>query len=160
MNQLQMICGLVVLAVSLTACGPNTSFTLPDDFVALDEDSIEWEPYDWKAVNIDGAVVVLRERENEEEGSMEFWVKALQRELSEGRGYQLLEMTDVETRNMKGKQLRFEVDHAGTPYHYTVAVFLADDNDCIVTVETANRAQDHEAHSETLQAIVESAKFD
>ena len=153
---------LIACASLLTlsvACGPNTGFKLPDDYVALSDSDIEWREYDWKAVNTEGAVVILRERDNEQEGSLDFWVKALERELSEGRGYQLLDITDVETRNMKGKQLNFQADYAGTPYRYNLAVFLADGKDCIVTIETATRLEDWEAHQASLEAIIKSAEY-
>ncbi len=146
------------LAGLLAACGPNTEFTLPNDFVALADEDIEWRDYDWKAVNTDGAVVVLRERDNDEEGSVDFWAKALARELVDGQGYELLDTTEVKTRNMTGRQLHFQVDQAGTPFRYNVAVFVIDDT--IVTIETAASSESWEAQQAALNAIVESADYD
>lgn len=157
MNRLMML--LVVLgAVALSACGPHTSFTLPPEFVAMTDDAIEWEPYDWKAVNADGAVVVLRERDNDEEGSLDFWAAALKREIVATHGYELLEEGPFEARNMKGQLFDFKVDRSGVPYRYTVVIFVVDDQ--IVTVETATREDELEAHGQSLRQIVESARFD
>ena len=142
------------------ACGPSTAFNLPADFVALSDGDLEWRDYDWKAVNTEGAVVVLRERDNDQGGSLEFWVKALRQEIIEGRGYELIDTTELETRNMKGTQLNFQADHAGTAYRYNIAVFVADGGEKIVTVETATRLEDWESHRASLEEIVASARFD
>ena len=149
-----------ILLTLCGACGPNTAFTLTDDFVALSDDDLQWRGYDWKAVNTEGAVVVLRERDNDQEGSLEFWVKALKREVAEGRGYKFIDITEVEAQNMSGKQLNFEADHAGTAYRYNLAVFMADGGEKIVTVETATRLDEWESHRASLEEIVGSARFD
>lgn len=155
----KILFGLALTTLTLlSACGPRTEFTLPDEFVALTDDDIRYESYDWKAVNADGVVVILRERDNDQKGSLQFWLEALQREIIEGRGYELTETVDVKTRNMSGKQLRFTVDYGGTPYHYHVALFVIDDE--IVTIETAYPESLAEGVAPTLDEIVESAMFD
>lgn len=155
----KILSGLALTTLTLlAACGPRTEFTLPDEFVALTKEDIRYKNYDWKAVNADGVVVVLRERDNDQGGSLQFWLEALEREIVEGHGYELTETVDVKTRNMSGKQLRFLVDYGGTPYHYHVALFVIDGE--IVTIETTYPDSLAEGVAPTLDEIVQSALFD
>lgn len=147
---------LLALAMLLGACRVSEVRT-PNGFVALDEDDIQWRDYEWKAVSPDGAVVVVRERDNNEEGSLDFWAEALEREIIERQGYKLIDKGPVQGRNVKGTQLNFEALYGGQPYFYSVAVFT--DEDSIVTVETAASAEVWERHKDALQKAVLSTEF-
>ena len=161
-TRLALLALLAPLLLAAVACGPNTQFKLPDNFAALSDEQVEWEDYDWKAVSSSNTTVVLRERDNEEEASLTFWVEALQKELTEGRGYTHIETVDIKTRNMSGKRLFFEGESAGTMYHYSVSMFIVEviGDDCIVTIETAATKEDYESFKDDLDAIVKSAEFD
>jgi hypothetical protein len=147
---------LALTALAVGACRVSEVRT-PNGFVALDEDDIQWRDYVWKAVSPDGAVVVVRERDNKEEGSLEFWAEALEREVIERQGYKLIDKGPVQGRNVKGTQLNFEALYGGQPYFYSVAIFT--DEDSIVTVETAASAEVWERHEAALQGAVQSTEF-
>ncbi len=158
MRKIHLIAALSAVAALLVGCGPNTQFTLPGDFVAMTDEEIAWKDYDWKAVNPDGAVVVLRERDNDQKGSLDFWYKALKKEVVEGKGYDLLDDSEMKTRNMTGRIMTFTTEYGGTPYQYAVAIFVVDDT--IVTIETALSDENIEKHGDAVRKIVESAYFD
>jgi hypothetical protein len=152
--------GLLILALLFVAAAAGcraSEMRTPDGFVALDEDDIEWRSYQWKAVSPDGAAVVIRERENKEEGSLEFWSEALEREIVERQGYKLLDKAPVEGRNAKGLQMNFMALYGGQPYRYSVAVFANKDD--LVTVELAADEAVWKRHEATLQAAVRSLEL-
>ena len=152
---------LVLLAVCLAllvGCGPDSMVKTSDGSAALSDDDISWRSYHYKAISPDGAVVVVREHDNEEEGSLEFWAAALERDVVETQGYKLMETAEVKAGSLKGKQLKFEVLYGGEPYRYDVALFVT--KDVIVTVETAGEQAVFEKHAEALQKAIESLYFD
>lgn len=144
---------LILAALALAACRVSEVKT-PDGFVALTDDQIEYYPYEWKAVSPDGAVVVVRERENEQEGSLDFWAESLKREITERNGYKLLDEGPVEGRNAKGHLMNFEVLYGGLPYRYTVALFVTEDD--IITVETAASQEIFQQRGDALTAAIRS----
>lgn len=151
--------GLCSLALLLTAaCGPVSTITAPGGFVMLEEEQL---PYGvaHKAISADGAVVVVREQDNEPRGTLAFWSEALQREVTQGRGYELLEATDVRTTGgIQGRRMQFKGAHNETVYRYDVAVFLLDDS--IVTVEVATPEASWEQHAGEFEATLLSLRPD
>ncbi len=148
---------VVTLAIFATACGTVSKVKTPTGFVALSDDQIEWKNYQWKAVSPDGAVVILREVENEQEGAIDFWSEALERDIIANQGYKHIETTDVEAANLSGKLMRFEALYGGLPYRYNVAIFVTDD--WIITVETAASEEVYERHQEALENAIRSTRL-
>ncbi len=148
---------LALLLLSLTslsmACRVSEVKT-PSGFAALSDDQIEWRSYQWKAVSPDGASILVRERENEEEASLKFWAEALEREIIAQQGYKLIDTAPIAGKNIKGVQMNFEALYGGQPYRYSVALFVNEDD--IVTVETAGSQEVWERHEAALHASVQS----
>jgi len=157
---LQLLLGFVLLPTLLVAagCGPVTAITAPGNFVMLEDDQLPWGVAH-KAISSDGAVVVVREHEHEPRGSLTFWTEALQREVTQGRGYTLLETTDLRTTSgLQGQRMQFKGAYNETTYRYDVAIFLVDDS--IVTVEVAAPEASWEQHAGELEAAMQSLRPD
>ena len=79
-----------VLLVALAAIG---CVNLPDGFVRVDPGDFEW-----RATSAGGVTAGLRCRPCPKEGSAEFWVQAVRKELEQGRAYTLEYIYGVEGR--------------------------------------------------------------
>ena len=131
-------------AATLAACGPSTEYVAPSGFVNLDDDRLPHEAGQ-KSVSADGAIILLRERDNEPEGNLAFWSEALQREIVEGRGYELVDKSNLSGARIPGVVFQFKGTYSGVPYRYDVALYVRDD--IIVTIETAAPEESYDAHS-------------
>ncbi|MBH25406.1 MAG: hypothetical protein CMH57_13355 [Myxococcales bacterium] len=147
-----MLGGLALLG-ALGACGPASQVTVPDGYVELDEDEL-YGSMAQKLVSADGAVVLVREREHEPSGSLDFWVEAFEREIALGRGYTLLESNPVKAGRLEGRLLHFKGSYREEVYLYDVALFVTED--LIITVETASLEEDRERHEAAFAAAVKS----
>ena len=146
----------LVGSCGLMACGPTTTIVAPGGFVMLDEDQL---PYGMahKAISPDGALIVVRERDHEPEGSLEFWTEALEREITEGRGYELQDKSEVRAKGgYAGVRMSFKGAANQSVYRYDVAIFLVDDQ--IVTVETAALEASWDKHSGEFEAAIMSLR--
>jgi hypothetical protein len=112
----------------LTACACSllaacTSFTAatPGGFVELDDQKL----YDYRATSADGIVIGVRELDNDPEGGLDFWARAIENQLRNRGGYALIETRTVKSKDgVSGKQFRFGHDESGTPHLYYLAVFV------------------------------------
>lgn len=156
MKRLMLLLGLGLV---LSACGPSSTVTTPDSFVSLPEDDLDWRPYHYKAVSPDGAVIVVREHDNEElGGSLQYWTEALTREITAEKGYTLVENTEVKAGGMTGNHLRWEALYGGEKYRYDIALFVTPD--LIVTVETAGSAEQYDRYGKEFDSAVKSLRLD
>jgi len=156
MNRLIMILmGSLVLLGAVGACGPASEVTVPNGYVELDDDVL-YGSMAQKLVSADGAVVLVREREHEPEGSLDFWVEAFEREITLGRGYALLESNPVQAGRLDGKLLQFKGSYREQVYLYDVAVFVTDD--LIITVESASLEEDRERHKAAFAEAIKSLR--
>lgn len=114
------VCGYAAaLWVGASACA--VSIVTPRGFVELDDQA----EYDYRATSADGLVIGVRELDNEPEGELAFWTRAIENQLRRQGGYALLETRDVQSRDgVAGKQLRFGHDEGKVPHLYYVAVFV------------------------------------
>lgn len=148
---------LVLVLASSLACSPATRFVAPDKFVQLEDDQLGYEIAQ-KAVSSDGAVILLRERDNEPEGTLDFWGEALKNELTDGRGYELIETTEVQASpGFAGTLYKLKGTHNDLVYRYDVAIFVR--GDLIITVETAAPEDEFEAHAAEFDAAVRSVGY-
>ncbi len=150
---------LVCLGLWLGACGPSSTVTTPDNFVSLPEDDLDWRPYHYKAVSPDGAVILVREHDNEElSGSLAYWTEALTREIKAEKGYTLRESTELKVGGLTGNHLRWDALYGGENYRYDIALFVT--KDLIITVETAGSAEQYERYSKEFDSAVKSLRLD
>lgn len=107
-----------------SACTPHFKLPTANEFGVLEES----QPYDFRAVTPDGLVMAVREfKYAKKQGELPFWVKAIENELRQGRGYALLGEKPVTTRRgLAGTQLRFGIDRDGEASEYIVTVFSVD----------------------------------
>jgi hypothetical protein len=150
---------LIALSLLMGACGPSSSVTTPDNFVALLDYQVEWKPYHYKSVSPDGAVIVVREHDNEElKGSLAYWTEALTREIKAEKGYTLLASKEVKAGGLTGNHLQWEALYGGENYRYDIALFVTDD--LVVTVETAGSAEQYERYGDEFDSAVKSLRLD
>lgn len=114
-----------VLLLAL-ACAPlagcrHHQLRAPSDFAVLDEEG----PFATRAVSADGVVIGVREIDNEPRATRAFWLGAIQKQLTDGRGYALLDRRDVRARSgQPGTQLRLGRDQNGEQYLYWLTLFV------------------------------------
>jgi hypothetical protein len=89
--------------------------------VELDEHST----YDQRATTPDGLVLAGREIENDPEGDLDFWSRAVENQMRLRGGYALIGKRKVKTTSgHEGDELRFGHDEGNKPHLYTVALFV------------------------------------
>jgi D-tyrosyl-tRNA(Tyr) deacylase len=92
------------------------------------------------AVAASGSRLQVQEHCNAEGGSLEFWGAAVERELSEGRGYQLLGTQPLACASgLAGRELVFRSGADPATVHYLVAVFV--DGDRLLVAEAGGEPQ-------------------
>ena len=112
------------LAASLFAACTNFTAVTPKGFVELDDQEL----YDYRATTADGLVIGVRELENEPQGELDFWARAIENQLRNNGGYALLETREVKSKDgVTGKQFRFGHDEGKTPHLYYLAVWVTPD---------------------------------
>lgn len=111
-------------AASLLAACTNFTAVTPKGFVELEDQEL----YDYRATNADGLVIGVREMDNEPEGELDFWARAIENQLRNNGGYALLETREVKSKDgVTGKQFRFGHDQGKTPHLYYLSVFVTED---------------------------------
>ena len=128
----------LALFALLAGCA-TPQLSTPKGFVALEKGEYSYNDYTYKAVSPDGAVLQVRYQEEQPKGEFDFWAEALQRELTEGLGYELISEEEIRTdKGEEGRVMRFRGAHQGQVFRYGVAVFVEeedDDYDNVITVE-------------------------
>ncbi len=123
MNRAFSALAIALAAATLSACTNFTAVT-PKGFVELEDQEL----YDYRATTADGLVIGVREMDNEPEGELDFWAKAIENQLRNHGGYALLETREVKSKDgVTGKQFRFGHDEGKKPHLYYLAVFVTED---------------------------------
>jgi len=113
---------LLMMLAGIAAMGCEPTMDLPPGFVEVDRDDGE---YDMRAVSAEGVVVGIRSEPNPKQGGLEFWAKAVEKELAGRRGYALSAREDVGPAiNPDGVLMSFDVTKQATNFRYLVAVFV------------------------------------
>ncbi len=135
-----------------SGCGSHFAVVSPDDFLELAHEDSRRYGYELRATSADGVVVGVREIENPQHGSRDFWVDAIRNRLRRDAGYALIDESDVSAASgQTGHQLRFGHDESSRPYIYWITVFVTPDR--VFVVEAGGRRDPFAA----AQARVESA---
>lgn len=129
------LAGLILMALLATLpafkCSedPQKFSTVPEGFV-----DTPTRHFPFRAVAPDGTTIGVKERPNNEEGSLDYWREVFELEMVEGKGYKLTHTTDVTSKDgVPGKLMSFEVAHNETPFVYQLALYVTDKT--IITVE-------------------------
>lgn len=137
-------CGL------LGGCKHHT-LRAPSDFVVLDEKG----PHATRAVSAQGVVIAVREIDNHPRANSAFWLSAIRTQLTDGRGYALLDTRDVRARSgQPGKQLRLGRDQNGEQYLYWLTLFVTKHR--LYIVEAGARRDRFQVAQKTVDASLAS----
>ncbi|GAH67533.1 unnamed protein product, partial [marine sediment metagenome] len=113
---------LLMMLAGIVTMGCEPTMDLPPGFVEVNRDDGE---YDMRAVSADGVVVGVRSEPNPKQGGLEFWAKAVEKELAGRRGYALSAREDMGPAiNPDGVLMTFDVTKQATDFRYLVAVFV------------------------------------
>lgn len=108
---------LAVLALLTSACA--TSMRLPKDFLLLEHCD------DLRAVTGDDARIWARELEDENEAPLAFWAAAVEHDLVEQRGYELVAKGEIEgKRSAAGVWLECAVNVRGERIGYLLGLWV------------------------------------
>ena len=111
---------LLAVLVSLQLCSCSLYMKVPLGFLQLQTSGSEL-----KAQSPDEARLWVREFHDHDQGKLEFWAKALSRDLIESRGYQLTDTRAVkDLAKRQGTELRFTTNLGGTQRGYMIAIFV------------------------------------
>jgi hypothetical protein len=112
---------LLVAALVFGGCVPFRVAT-PPGFVALKD---QRPSYDYRAVSADGVVLAVRAIDHTPRGDLDFWVRAVEKQVRLLGGYALLKKEPVTAAaGLQGTQLRFGHDEGRTPHLYQVTLFV------------------------------------
>jgi len=151
MNKLTL---LIVAAAMLLPIG--CSFDAPLGYVPLDH--APW-PYDFQAVSPEDSRFTIRSIANEGEGTLAFWVKAVQNQLERNRGYLLRTTADITTASgLRGKELVFDTSSKRVKYLYVVWIVphqtLFSTYEKLYVAEAGGEASELEPELDALRAAV------
>ena len=144
---------LLVTALLLGGCGHSFYAATPKGFVELKDQ--EDRGYDYRATTADGLVIAVREIDNDPEGPIEFWSRAIQNTMRQRGGYALLDKRDVtNVDGLAGRQLRFGHDEASKPDLYYVTLYVTPKK--LYLLEAGGSKQQMESHEAQLDWSVKN----
>ena len=141
---------LLAALLLVTACfGPRMD--TPAGFLHLKAD-------DWRAVSSDDARIWLREFDDPERGSLEFWSKTLLEDLTRNRGYEPAGEEDVtDAKGRKGRVLEFTATIDGERCGYLIAIWALDGDVC--TAEFTAREDVYAAHEAAVRRALPTIRW-
>jgi hypothetical protein len=129
---------------------------VPEGFLELESPGGEI-----RAVTPEDARLWVREHDDADQGSLEFWTKALEHDLVQRRGYKLVEAFAVaDAAGRPGKAWRFQVRVDGEAMGYLVAMFVIEgwQSNTIRTCEYLAREATFAAQLEAVRAAIATLK--
>lgn len=139
--------------LALPGCLPG-GMTLPEHFVAVDK--TELGDYAVRGISADGVVVGLRVQDNMTNGTLEFWAKAIQNEMT-GRGYQLDKIEEVASAAGKsGRLMTFSVRSRGAPFTYYQALYVVGSR--VLVAEAGGKTEAIESRKKDIRASILSVR--
>ncbi len=143
---------------SLAGCGHHFELHSPADFVELDPDRQARMGFAYRATSADGAVLAVREVDNDRHASREFWVEAVRNRVRRSGGYALLSESAVRSADgSEGHQMRFGRDESQRPYDYWVTLFVTHDH--VFVVEAGGRREHFEQERADIEAAIASFRL-
>jgi hypothetical protein len=146
---MMLVAGLAVAA----GCVPS-GLTTPADYVRL---ATPPYPYVYKAVSAEGVSLAMRQEENPEGGTAEFWAAALKNQLVGARGYTLSGESAVTSADgVTGKRLDFTANLQGSDMAYLVAVWVVGKQ--IIIVEAGGPKEKFEADRAKIETALKTVR--
>lgn len=127
---------LVMLAVGTQLAVKCSEEPTPPSWSSVPEGFVNQPSghFPFRAVAPDGTVIAVRERANEAKGDLDYWTEVFRLEMTEGKGYKLVETADVKSSDgVAGKLMRFEVAQDEIPFAYQLALYVTEKT--IISVE-------------------------
>lgn len=113
--------GLRVAFVFVLLAFCSCSMTAPSGFVPV----FPQRGRDFEALSAEGEIFTISCYDSPEEATMEFWITAIQRELIEERGYELISAQDVSSKGgRRGHELWMRTPEALGDQSYFVTIFV------------------------------------
>lgn len=154
LSRKSLVC-LVLLALSLVACGRPFKVSTAPGFVPL-EDQTPFG-YAYRATTPEGVVMAIRVIDDEDRGDLAFWTQALTLQLRDVQGYALLQTLDTKSRDgTPGKLLELGHDEDNKPFTYWVAIFLAQGR--LFVVEAGGQKEAFERAQPNVEWMLASVK--
>jgi hypothetical protein len=145
---------IVLLGLLGTAgCGHHFELRAPERFVELEPGMQERMGFAYRATTANGAVIGVREIDNDRHASAEFWVEAIRNRVRRAGGYALVSESDVRSADgTAGHQLRFGRDEGRHPYDYWITVFVTHDR--LFLIEAGGRRDHFETERESIERAI------
>ena len=140
----------------LGGCG--SAMELPASFVELgsQDDGSYGRNYVVRGVSPEGVIIALRKIDNPKNGTLEFWAKAIENELSQ-EGHSLVENSPVRSdAGTGGRLMTFSSVHQGEEFTYMLAIFV--EGERILVAEAGGKAVDVKKHAEDINKSLLTAK--
>lgn len=124
----------VAMLAGLSGCLPVMD--TPKNFIHVEKHDLG--DYTMRAVSADGVVVSLCNRPNMQNGTLEFWSRAIVNEMT-GRGYTLVNNEAVKSEiDLAGQLLTFSTHSRGAPFTYMLAMYVK--NNAVIVAEAGGKA--------------------
>ena len=153
---------IIILAISLIAAGIfliihfayADKIDLPANFAAVDKDNLDG--YKVRGISADGVVIALRSEDNPENGTLDFWTKAIENEVT-GRGYKLTESEKITSNaGQDGMMMTFSTDILSESFTYITAIYVKSKQ--VLVVEAGGKADAVKEHLPALQKAILSVR--
>jgi hypothetical protein len=146
---------LVLAAVSVAAGCRPTRLELPESYVRLAEPGYAHTD---RVVSADGVYIGLRRGQRSEDGSLDFWAKAIRNQLAGGKGYVLTgESAITSADGVAGKRLDFTCPINDREFAYTLAVWVHGGQ--VIVAEAGGPKEAFEADAAKIAGSLSSLKI-
>lgn len=140
----------LLLLGALTSCRVMDT---PTGYVSIDA----MDPDVFHAVSPSGNTLRVRVHENPEEGTLQFWQEAIQRTLTEERGYTVIASVPVSTAaGLGGIETTYAPNAEKPEYLYVIDLFIDDDR--VIVVEAGGEFETFSAELDAIRASVRSLR--
>ncbi len=148
----RFICGMAVAALVLAGGCTTGQIERPDGYL-----EIQTGPqYAQRFLSVDGNVIASRSMENPKGGDLDYWTKAISREMTEVAGYTLKESQPIKAGRVEGTLFDFRTPVGGIDHTYLVAVYV--DGSTIALVEAGGQSEKLAPDRDKLIAAIRSLK--
>ena len=122
----------------------------PDDYLPI----ATGPQYDQRFLSVEGNVIACRTVANPKGGTLDYWTKAVTKELTERAGYRLKSAETITADGRDGTLFEFRTPVGGVEHTYLLAMFV--DRSTIALVEAAGETEQVEKDRDRLLATIRS----
>ena len=150
-------CNYLTILIAVTAAGLaggcGHGIDTPDGFVSVDQVG----EFQTRAVSADGVVIGLRIQDNPDDGTLEFWSTAIENEITDRRGYELVDTEAViNEAGTPGTLMTFDAKRETLEMAYMLAVFV--DGSDVLVAEAGGPADAFAPHKDAIRAALLTAR--